>query len=39
MIGFVAGMGAVVTADLAKPAPGAGWPWWAAIVAALVSAH
>ncbi|MFL5798968.1 MAG: sugar ABC transporter permease [Actinomycetota bacterium] len=35
-IGFVAGMGAVVMADLSKPAPGAGWPWWAAIIAALL---
>jgi D-xylose transport system permease protein len=33
-IGFVAGLGGVVMAELVKPATG--WPWWGAIVAALV---
>ena len=33
-IGFVAGLGGVVLAELAKPS--IGWPWWAAIAAALV---
>jgi D-xylose transport system permease protein len=33
-IGFVAGLGGVVLAELAKPS--VGWPWWAAIAAALV---
>ena len=33
-IGYVAGLGAVVVAEFAKPT--VGWPWWAAIVAALV---
>lgn len=33
-IGFVAGMGGVVMAELAKPT--IGWPWWAAIAAALI---
>jgi D-xylose transport system permease protein len=33
-IGFVAGLSAVVTAELLQPAHG--WPWWAAIAAALV---
>jgi D-xylose transport system permease protein len=33
-IGFVAGVGGVVLAELAKPT--VGWPWWAAIAAALV---
>jgi D-xylose transport system permease protein len=33
-IGFVAGLGAVIMADLAKGS--VGWPWWAAILAALV---
>ena len=33
-IGYVAGVGAVVLAELAKPT--VGWPWWAAILAALV---
>ena len=32
-VGFVAGIGAVVLAWLAQPT--VGWPWWAAIVAAL----
>ena len=34
-IGFVAGLGAVIMADLAGPAHG--WPWWAAIGVALVA--
>ncbi len=34
-VGFVAGIGAVVLAWLAKPQ--VGWPWWAAIAAALVA--
>jgi len=34
-IGFVAGLSAVVMAELASPSV-AGWPWWAAIGAALV---
>ncbi len=34
-VGFVAGIGAVVLASLAKPQ--VGWPWWAAIAAALVA--
>jgi D-xylose transport system permease protein len=33
-IGFVAGLSAVVMAELVQPAHG--WPWWAAILAALV---
>lgn len=33
-IGFVAGLGGVVMAELARPS--AGWPWWGAIAAALV---
>lgn len=33
-IGFVAGMGAVVMCELVLPATG--WPWWAAVAAALV---
>jgi D-xylose transport system permease protein len=33
-VGFVAGLGAVVMADLASPAHG--WPWWSAITAALL---
>jgi D-xylose transport system permease protein len=33
-IGFVAGMGGVVMAELMKP--GTGWPWWLAIVVALL---
>ncbi|MCR6491029.1 sugar ABC transporter permease [Cellulomonas sp. P24] len=33
-IGFVAGLAAVVMAELARPT--VGWPWWAAIAAALV---
>jgi D-xylose transport system permease protein len=33
-IGFVAGLGGVVLAELAQPS--IGWPWWAAIAAALV---
>ena len=34
-IGFVAGIGGVIMADLASPAHG--WPWWAAITAALLA--
>ncbi len=34
-VGFVAGMGAVVLAWTAKPQ--VGWPWWAAILAALAA--
>ena len=33
-IGFVAGLGAVILAELVKP--NVGWPWWGAIAAALV---
>ena len=33
-VGYVAGVGGVVLAELAKPT--VGWPWWAAILAALV---
>jgi D-xylose transport system permease protein len=33
-VGYVAGLGAVVMADLAGPAHG--WPWWSAIAAALL---
>jgi D-xylose transport system permease protein len=33
-IGYVGGMAAVVMAELAKPT--LGWPWWAAIAAALI---
>jgi D-xylose transport system permease protein len=33
-VGYVAGVGGVVLAELAKPT--VGWPWWAAIVGALV---
>jgi D-xylose transport system permease protein len=34
-VGFVAGLGGVIMADLASPAHG--WPWWAAIAAALLA--
>lgn len=34
-IGFVAGVSAVIMAELAQPT--VGWPWWAAILAALVA--
>ena len=34
-IGFVAGIGGVITAELVDGADG--WPWWAAILAALVA--
>src|ERR1035437_473471 len=34
-IGFVAGVSAVVMAELVQPT--VGWPWWAAIAAALVA--
>jgi D-xylose transport system permease protein len=34
-IGYVAGLGAVVMADLAGP--NHGWPWWSAIAAALLA--
>ena len=34
-VGFVAGLGAVIMADLASPAHG--WPWWSAIIAALLA--
>src|SRR5450631_60787 len=34
-IGFVAGLSAVVMAELVQPT--VGWPWWAAIVAALAA--
>jgi D-xylose transport system permease protein len=34
-VGYVAGMGAVLMADAASPAHG--WPWWAAIGAALLA--
>src|SRR5439155_20280024 len=34
-IGFVAGIGGVVLAELLKPS-GLDWPWWAAILVALV---
>jgi D-xylose transport system permease protein len=33
-VGYVAGLGGVVLAELAQPT--VGWPWWAAIAAALV---
>jgi D-xylose transport system permease protein len=33
-IGFVAGLGGTVMAELVKPTTG--WPWWSAIVAALI---
>jgi D-xylose transport system permease protein len=33
-VGYVAGVGGVVLAELAKPT--VGWPWWAAIVGGLV---
>jgi D-xylose transport system permease protein len=33
-IGFVAGLSAVVMSELVRPT--VGWPWWAAIIAALV---
>jgi D-xylose transport system permease protein len=33
-IGFVSGLGGVVMAELVKPS--LGWPWWAAIAAALL---
>ena len=35
-VGFVAGVSAVVVAELSRPS--VGWPWWAAIAAALVAA-
>jgi D-xylose transport system permease protein len=34
-IGFVAGIGGVVTAELVKQ--GNGWPWWSAVIAGLVA--
>jgi D-xylose transport system permease protein len=34
-VGFVAGLGGVIMADLASPAHG--WPWWSAIAAALLA--
>jgi len=34
-IGFVAGLSAVIMAELVKPT--VGWPWWAAIAAALIA--
>jgi D-xylose transport system permease protein len=34
-VGFVAGLGGVIMADLASPAHG--WPWWGAIPAALLA--
>ena len=34
-VGFVAGLGGVIMADLASPAHG--WPWWSAIIAALLA--
>ena len=34
-IGFVAGLSAVVMGELVKPT--VGWPWWAAIAAALIT--
>jgi D-xylose transport system permease protein len=34
-IGYVAGLGAVIMADLAGP--NHGWPWWSAITAALLA--
>jgi D-xylose transport system permease protein len=34
-IGYVAGLGAVIMADLAGPAHG--WPWWSAITATLLA--
>ncbi len=34
-IGFVAGVGGVILAELVKPTYG--WPWWAAIAAALIA--
>jgi D-xylose transport system permease protein len=34
-IGFVAGIGGIITAELVKESTG--WPWWAAIIAALVA--
>jgi D-xylose transport system permease protein len=33
-LGFVAGIGGVVVTEMVQP--GAGWPWWVAIVAALL---
>ncbi|HET7411045.1 MAG TPA: ATP-binding cassette domain-containing protein [Pararhizobium sp.] len=33
-LGFVAGIGGVVVTELVQP--GSGWPWWAAIIAALL---
>jgi D-xylose transport system permease protein len=33
-IGFVSGIGGVITAELVKQS--AGWPWWAAIIVALL---
>ncbi len=33
-IGFVSGIGGVITAELVKQS--VGWPWWAAIIAALL---
>ena len=34
-VGFVAGVSAVVVAELSRPS--VGWPWWAAIAAALLA--
>jgi D-xylose transport system permease protein len=35
-VGLVMALGSVVVAELVQPT-GAGWPWWAAIIAALVA--
>jgi D-xylose transport system permease protein len=34
-IGYVAAIGGIVAANLVQPDPG--WPWWAAIIAALIA--
>ena len=34
-IGFVSGIGGIVTAELVKES--SGWPWWAAIIVALLA--
>jgi D-xylose transport system permease protein len=35
-VGLVMGLGAVVACELVQPPPGLNWPWWLAIIAALL---
>jgi D-xylose transport system permease protein len=36
-VGLVMGLSSVVVAELVQPAPGAAFPWWAAIIVALLA--